>query len=120
MKRKATHSSVGIAFCSVALAAAAPASPQETIRGPGEFRNPDGLAVMRDARLQIREARREERSSWAMECEGGACVRIERRFWRDFHGCADAAAAYNGCNELTGEEAEEEGAPCRNYTCGPA
>ena len=59
-------------------------------------------------------------ASGTMECEGGACVKIERRFWRDFHGCADAAAANNGCNELTGEEAEEEGAPCRNYTCGPA
>ncbi len=124
MKRRATHSSVGIVFCSVALAAAAPASPQETITlpgedrwleprfeelyrvgslsgedweqfgsirrvafdeagqlyvfdsqadhilvigqggelrrtiggrgdGPGEFRNPDGLAVMRDGRLVI-------------------------------------------------------------------
>ena len=51
------------------------------------------------------------------ECEGDACVKIERRFWWDFHGCADANNANNGCNELTGDEAEAEGAPCRNYTC---
>ena len=124
MKKRATHFSVGIVLCSVVLASAAPASPQETITlpgedrwleprfeelyrvgslsgadweqfgsirrvafdeagqlyvfdsqadhifvighggelrrtiggrgdGPGEFRNPDGLAVMRDGRLVI-------------------------------------------------------------------
>lgn len=53
----------------------------------------------------------------ASACESDACVKIERRFWPDFHGCADAAGANIGCNMLTGKDAQDAGAPCENYDC---